>query len=325
MTVTVRNIITSMRLMSALDWTTFFEDVSLVDKELRARSDFAAMDFASRDGYRHAIEALARGSNRAELDVTRLVLALATAERGRLATAPPGETRRARSGSRDTISSDAGRRDFERSIGFQAPLSLRLRRALIDGATPVYLGLLLFTDRGRSRGAAQHPCIVRYVDRGAPRACGVRGRAGIRPRRRAAQQVYHGDRRARAAAASRAERGVPAKFRTMVVVPTLLTSRWTMSSEQVEQLEVHYLANSDGDVRFALLTDWADAPSGVRCPAMRRFSRRSREGIARLNAAARAGTRRRPRDSLCSIAAGSGTRAKACGWAGSASAASSTS
>src|SRR5487761_2166626 len=41
MTVTVRNIITSMRLMSALDWTAFFESVSLVDEALRAGSDFA--------------------------------------------------------------------------------------------------------------------------------------------------------------------------------------------------------------------------------------------------------------------------------------------
>ncbi len=55
MNVTVRNIITSMRLMSAVDWADFFESVSVVDARLRAESGFAAMDFATRDSYRHAI------------------------------------------------------------------------------------------------------------------------------------------------------------------------------------------------------------------------------------------------------------------------------
>ena len=44
--VTVRNIITSMRLISDVNWPEFFEDVSLVDAALRAASDLASMDFA---------------------------------------------------------------------------------------------------------------------------------------------------------------------------------------------------------------------------------------------------------------------------------------
>ncbi len=62
MNVTVRNAITSMRLMSAVDWAELFESVSLVDATLRADSDFADMDFPTRDRYRHAIEELARHS-----------------------------------------------------------------------------------------------------------------------------------------------------------------------------------------------------------------------------------------------------------------------
>ncbi len=45
MNVTVRNVITSMRLLSALDWAEIFESVSLVDAALRADSLFADMDF----------------------------------------------------------------------------------------------------------------------------------------------------------------------------------------------------------------------------------------------------------------------------------------
>ena len=60
--VTVRNIITSMRLISDVNWPDFFEDTSLVDAVLREGSDFASMDFPTRTLYRTAIEQLARGS-----------------------------------------------------------------------------------------------------------------------------------------------------------------------------------------------------------------------------------------------------------------------
>ena len=80
--VTIGNVITSMRLMSAIDWRELFESVSLVDATLRSDSDFAALDFATRDLYRHAIEELARGSGRSEIEVTRLALRAAKAGPG---------------------------------------------------------------------------------------------------------------------------------------------------------------------------------------------------------------------------------------------------
>ena len=46
--VTVRNVITSMRLISAVDWTEFFESVSLVDAALCASSDFRPNGFSRR-------------------------------------------------------------------------------------------------------------------------------------------------------------------------------------------------------------------------------------------------------------------------------------
>ena len=54
--------------------------------------------------------------------------------------------------------------------------------------------------------------------------------------------------------------GIPEDLRTIVVMPTLLTTAEEIA-EHVERLEVHYLANPDGDLRFALLSDWLDAPS----------------------------------------------------------------
>jgi len=54
--------------------------------------------------------------------------------------------------------------------------------------------------------------------------------------------------------------GVPSTLRTLVVVPTLLTDP-VQAAAQIEGLEVHYLSNPDGDLRFAILSDWTDAPA----------------------------------------------------------------
>jgi cyclic beta-1,2-glucan glucanotransferase len=48
--------------------------------------------------------------------------------------------------------------------------------------------------------------------------------------------------------------GVPERIRTLILVPTLLTGHAAIK-ELFERLEVHYLANLDGDLRFALLSD----------------------------------------------------------------------
>jgi len=79
MNVTVRNIITSMRLISWFDWAEFIESVSLVDVALRAGGRFGEMDFATRDRYRHAVEYLAKRSGLDEVEVARRASAAAQA------------------------------------------------------------------------------------------------------------------------------------------------------------------------------------------------------------------------------------------------------
>ncbi|HEX6031603.1 MAG TPA: hypothetical protein VFY90_09220, partial [Tepidiformaceae bacterium] len=135
MNVTVRNVITSMRTMSTLNWTDFFESVSLVDDMLRVGTEFGAMDFTTRDQYRHAIEDLARGSARTELEVTRL--AMAAAKRGAPAPgAPPGD----RSENPGYYLIAEGRPLLERAIGYRVPAKRWLLRAFRTSATPRYIG-----------------------------------------------------------------------------------------------------------------------------------------------------------------------------------------
>ncbi|HEY5219152.1 MAG TPA: protein ndvB, partial [Gemmatimonadaceae bacterium] len=275
MTVTVRNIITSMRLMAALDWTAFFESVSLVDDRLRAGSDFAAMDFASRDSYRHAIEELARGSEYSELNVVTAVLdQVDEASKGR-----GGDPRWADPG---FYLVGEGRRVFERGVGFRPRPWLRLRRAFVDGATPGYLGTLMVITAAilavpLAMASGAHMPIAGLL---------VLSGLALIPASDLAMALLN--RFVTAVVAPnlmpRLEwtAGVPAEFRTMVAVPTLLTECADVE-KQLERLEVHYLANADGDVRFALLSDWADSTT-EHVAGDEVIVAAARAGVARLNA-----------------------------------------
>ncbi|EPR69074.1 Cyclic beta-1,2-glucan synthase [Cyclobacterium qasimii M12-11B] len=55
-------------------------------------------------------------------------------------------------------------------------------------------------------------------------------------------------------------KGIPLKFRTLVTVPTMLTSKNEIE-ESIEALEVRFLANQGGKLYFSLLTDFTDADS----------------------------------------------------------------
>ncbi len=112
--VTVRNIITSMRLLSDVDWPEFFESVSLVDEVLRSGSGFASMDFASRDLYRRAIEQLSRGSTLTELAIARAALSAGDG----FGAVDAGDAERRRDPGYHLIGT--GRRVFEKAVGYRA-------------------------------------------------------------------------------------------------------------------------------------------------------------------------------------------------------------
>src|ERR1043165_86608 len=105
-----------MRLMSAFDWAEFFESVSLVDAILQADIDFAALDFPTRDRYRHAIEELSRGSQHSEIEVARRAVLYATRFRG----AAQGDGKLPGNSQEDPGYSliSTGRLAFEQELGF---------------------------------------------------------------------------------------------------------------------------------------------------------------------------------------------------------------
>ena len=279
MNVTVRNVIISMGLASTLDWAEFFESVSLIDAALRADTTYVAMDFVTRDRYRHAIEELARGSERSELDVAREALLQAKrAGVGAGGTDDPHDARRDDSG---YYLIGNGRRSLEVALGFRAPAMRRLLRAYVAAATPGYLGTIALL----SGFILALPLLAAAVSGIGSAGLLLLGLLVLVPASDLAIALLN-----RSVTALLPPRvlprlglrdGVPSHLRTMVVVPALLTDRVEVD-ELIERLEVHYLANPDGDLRFAILSDWTDAPAES-VPGDEETLARAREGIGRLN------------------------------------------
>ncbi len=71
-------------------------------------------------------------------------------------------------------------------------------------------------------------------------------------------------------------------MRTLVAVPTLLTTPDAIE-EQIERLEIHHLASPEGDLHFALLSDWLDAPT-KKLDGDEALLAVAAKGVARLNA-----------------------------------------
>ena len=76
--------------------------------------------------------------------------------------------------------------------------------------------------------------------------------------------------------------GLPAPFRSLVVIPTLLTSEDRID-ELLESLEVRFLGNRDDHLHFGLLTDFSDAAQES-LSEDEPLLRRARNGIEQLNA-----------------------------------------
>jgi hypothetical protein len=76
--------------------------------------------------------------------------------------------------------------------------------------------------------------------------------------------------------------GLPASFRSLVVIPTLLTSEDRID-ELLESLEVRFLGNRDDHLHFGLLTDFSDAAQES-LSEDEPLLRRARNGIEQLNA-----------------------------------------
>ncbi|WP_445370803.1 GH36-type glycosyl hydrolase domain-containing protein [Methylomonas sp. HW2-6] len=248
---TVRNIITSMRAISAFDWPGFVEDVSLVDAYLRGHDGYTAMDFLTRDRYRHAIEELAKHAPASEVEIARRAVAEAQIAKDQAC-------RDARQTEPGYYLIGAGRYAFEAKLAYRPPIKQRLLRSYVRHAAWAYVGsvglltlLLLALPLSVSAASGVNAlqlgllCLVLAFP-ASDIAVGLINHfilAGLPPNHLPRLEL---------------KQGVPEALSTFVVVPTMFFSANGVL-QQVEQMEIRYLANPDGAVSFAVLSDWADA------------------------------------------------------------------
>ncbi|EJF83499.1 hypothetical protein MCU_01184 [Bartonella elizabethae Re6043vi] len=247
--VTMGNIICALKAIDDVDWTVWFETVSCVDAILRKKSDFSEIDSHSRSIYRQVIEKISRFSSLSELEVAHKSVEMA-----------------------NTIFEDMphyssvgwylvgdGRGIFEKACGYTPPLLIKWARAfyclkLRVIAIPVSfltLALLLavytvFQISGMTLWMSLcFTVLALFPAMDAAFSFFNTVVSWFVPSRQLIGYEY--------------KEGIPKHARTMVVVPTLMTSRDDIDAH-VHNLEVHYLSNPKGAVHFALITDWVDAP-----------------------------------------------------------------
>ncbi|QDK38461.1 GH36-type glycosyl hydrolase domain-containing protein [Bdellovibrio sp. NC01] len=274
--VTMTNIITSMRLLSNLNWQHFVESVSLLDVVLRKDpvGIYADMDFKTRDGYRHFIEQGARRSRLSELEIAEKALQLAQA-------AYAEDSTDFRKGHVGYYFRDRGVEQLATVCGYKVPLLSRLRHlvsihptgfyivwlmllTVLIMATPLYFlaqehlnywlllitGMVLFIPSSDLSVSFLNALLTNIV----------------RPKTLARMDY---------------STQIPTEARTLVVVPCLLSDKNTID-HLLEKMEIHFFANADDNIYFALATDYKDAKQES-LPEDALLLQQATEGIAELN------------------------------------------
>lgn len=273
----ISNVITSMRRASAIDWTLFFERVSVVEQVLRGdpAGAYAEMDFATRDRYRHSIEQLASRARKSEPAVAQRAIELARDAMRE----DPQRDRRHHVG---YYLISRGRFLLEREVGYRAGLRERHARFAFRHPAIGYLGLIAGTI------AVSVASFVIYANRhGASRAgLWLVGAAVLLPVSELVVSLINllitAQIPPRTLPKLAMRDGIPAGDRTIVVVPTIVESE-TRLDVLFDDLEVRFLANKDPHLHFALLADFPDAREASR-PGDAAILARAKQRVDELNA-----------------------------------------
>ncbi|HEY0563602.1 MAG TPA: glucoamylase family protein [Methylophilus sp.] len=275
--ISIANSIGSLRFIGAMDWRSYVESLSAVEHTLALdpAGMHATQDFATRDRYRHVIEEVARNSPHSEVEVAREAITLAQAAASQLGT----EDRTAHVG---YYLIEQGRRQLEQLVGKPMTWQAHARRISRHYSLPLYLmpilvltvlttWLALTYVLGVAGYALPFWLLLLPLTIGASAlaiALVNLSATLILPPRALPRLDF--------------SKGIPAISRTLVVVPTQLSSQQDID-RLLEALEIRYLGNSDPHLFFALLTDYYDATECT-LPTDAALLEHARAGIQALNA-----------------------------------------
>ncbi|MDB5998925.1 MAG: phosphorylase, partial [Rhizobacter sp.] len=281
--VQVRNIFLSIKAIDLADWLEIFSATSRVDRTLNENASYARLDADSKTLYRREIERLSVRSKVDEPAVARLVV-----DRSASHDAPPLEQAQVETDIGWWLLSD-GREAVVQALGVSGGLSggelsrARLAQSPSKGRVAVYVGSILLLSVLITAFAYTEAAIPGHSN--GWWAALLLLVLGWWPASELAQTLVN------LSAASVHQpaqlprydfrKGIPEHCKTMVVIPTLLNHAAQVEA-QVAELERHYLSNRDDQLRFALLTDWRDAPQ-AEMPEDKATVSAAREAVARLN------------------------------------------
>jgi cyclic beta-1,2-glucan synthetase len=250
--VSISNSIGSLRFLSAIDWREFVETSSFVDKILREDplEIYCAMEFATRDSYRHAVERVAKKFGLAETAVAEKAIQLCNA-----AVSREGSDRASHVG---YYLIDSGLPELESAVTIKFSLLEPLRRIGRHFPLPLYLGAIAIIacilTVGLVANAPAAPANVVVLTLAVALSLVATSQLAVTIVNWVATLFVTPHPLPRMDFSA----GVPAQARTMVVVPSILTGLQAVE-DLVEALEVRFLANRDAHLHFGLLTDFPDA------------------------------------------------------------------
>jgi cyclic beta-1,2-glucan synthetase len=274
--VSISNSIGSLRSLSAIDWREFVESISVVEQVLRRdpAAVYSAMEFATRDRYRHATERIAKEGNLTEAEVAAKAIELAR----------EGAAGQGRDGRRTHVGFyliDEGLPELEHAAGVEISFFGTWRDVVQRFPLAVYLGavativgvlttaLAVTAQTSGAKGTILVLVVVLCLLATSQLAVTVVNWVAtllVTPHSLPRMDF---------------STGIAAKARTLVAIPCMLTSARSVE-DLIEALEVRFLANRDAQLHFALLTDFPDA-SEQALPADEPLLRLARTRIEELN------------------------------------------
>jgi len=274
--VSMSNSIGSLRFLGSIDWREFVETMSIVEQILCEDPGdvYGKMDFATRDHYRHVVERAAKRSKLSESEVARNAVQLASEG----AALKGGDERAAHVG---FYLIDEGLPQFERMAKVRLSPLARLfktvrRLPFLAYGGPILLltaifAALLFEKAyagGLQAWAYGLFALLSLLCASHLAVALVNWLATLLASPTPLPRMDF-------------SKGIPQELRTLVIVPTMLTSAEGIE-ELINALEVRFLANRDDSLHFGLLTDFRDA-SEETLPEDDTLLRLARQRIEELN------------------------------------------
>ncbi|MDB5200795.1 MAG: putative protein NdvB [Ferruginibacter sp.] len=249
--VSISNSISSLRFLSTTDWRDYVESVSVIEELLRQEPAgiYPGMDFHTRDMYRHAVEKLAKHSERPEKEIAEIAVKLCHEN-------IDAENSRNRHVGYYLI--DKGIRQTEKIAGIKATGNERTRRFVRRMPFLVYAGSIMLISICLTAVLLQkispqlahnwQRILLAFVSLIASSQLALSLVNWI------TTILSHPSLLAR----MDFSKGIPETATTLVAIPTLISSPSGIM-ELIEGIEVRYIANRDPNLYFALVTDFKDA------------------------------------------------------------------